>query len=96
MAPAPGYEHTALRGITIKNMILTVVCTATMVASVMTTYFELKESIRESNTSLSVTIAEMKYNEEKQNSLYEIRLKTVEAELQVVQQQVAQLQQNKK
>lgn len=38
----PGFEHTALRGITIKNMIVTIFCTATIVASVMTTYFQLR------------------------------------------------------
>jgi hypothetical protein len=44
-------EHQELRGITIRNLVVTVVSTASIVASVMTTYFGLKTDIREIKTT---------------------------------------------
>lgn len=38
----PGIEHTQLKGLTIKNMIVTIACTASIVITVATAYFGLK------------------------------------------------------
>ncbi len=44
-------EHKELKGITLRNLIVTVASTASIVASVMTTYFGLKSEIQDIKTS---------------------------------------------
>lgn len=75
-----GFEHHQLRGITIKNMIVTVVSTAGIVASVMTTYYALKGDI-----------SEVKSSQETTNRVNEIRLKMLESEVVLLQQEVHEL-----
>ena len=70
-------EHRELKGITLKNLVVTVISTASIVASVMTTYFQLKVDIRE-----------VKITQEAQTRINKIRLKVLENEIAVLQQQV--------
>lgn len=74
MSPEPGFEHIALRGITIKNMIVTVVCTATLVITVM----NYKGAI------------------ERENALIELRVHTIEDQIQIIQKEISELNANKK
>ena len=74
-------EHQQLKGITIKHVIMTVISTASIVASVMTTYFELKGDISELNM-----------RQDTQKRVSEIRLKLLESQVAVLQTEVEQLQ----
>ena len=79
-----GFEHHQLRGITIKNIIVTIVSTAGIVASVVTTYFALRGDISEVRSSQETT-----------NRVNEIRLKMLESEVSVLQQEVHELKESK-
>jgi hypothetical protein len=70
-------EHKELKGITIRNLIVTIVSTASIVASVMTTYFQLKDSIHD-----------LEINQRTQNRVNEIRLKVLENQVAVLQREV--------
>lgn len=67
----PGFEHNQLRGITIKNMIVTIVCTATLVTTILTTYFGLKDDMKDirdnQNTYNKITDLRLKAIEDRQN-----------------------------
>lgn len=73
-------EHRELKGITIKNLIVTVASTASIVISVMTTYFQLKSDIHDVRTT-----------QETQARINEIRLKVLEGNVAVLQQEVDEL-----
>lgn len=73
-------EHKELKGITLRNLIVTIVSTASIVASVMTTYFQLK-----------VDISNIRLNQETQNRVNDIRLKVLENQVTVLQRQVDQI-----
>jgi hypothetical protein len=73
-------EHKQLRGITIRNVIVTIISTISIVVSVMTTYFQLKEDIR--NVSAS---------QDTQNRVNDIRLKVLEDHVNLLQQQIDDL-----
>ena len=73
-------EHKELKGITVKNLVVTIVSTASIVASVMTTYFDLRNDIND-----------VKSAQETQARIYEIRLKIVEDEVSVLQKQLDQI-----
>jgi len=77
-------EHKELKGITIRNMVVTIISTASVVASVMTTYFNLQENI-----------SDIKNHQETTNRVNEIRLKLLEGEVAVLQQQVEKIKENK-
>ena len=77
-------EHRQLKGITIKNIVVTVISTASIVFSVMTTYFELKGDIREVKTT-----------QDAQNRVNEIRLKVLEGQVALLQREVEEIKQNK-
>lgn len=77
-------EHKELKGITLKNLIVTIVSTASIVISVMTTYFQLKNDIYEIKTIQST-----------ESRVNEIRLKVLESAVSVLQQQVDEIK-NKK
>lgn len=77
-------EHRELKGITIKNLLVTIVSTASIVASVMASYFQLKNDIHD-----------LKINQETQNRIYDIRLKIAESEISLLQQQVDELRAEK-
>ena len=70
-------EHRELKGITLKNLIVTVVSTASIVASVMTTYFQLRNDLHD-----------IRQKQEADARLYDLRLKVLEGEVSVLQQQV--------
>ncbi|HVW15731.1 MAG TPA: hypothetical protein VHB54_17995 [Mucilaginibacter sp.] len=77
-------EHKELKGITIRNLVVTIVSTASIVASVMTTYFQLKEDLH--NVSA---------RQETQARVDEVRLKVLESEVAVLQHQVDDLRSRK-
>lgn len=70
-------EHRELKGITVKNVVVTLVSTASIVASVMTTYFGLKTDIES-----------VKASQETETRINTIRLKILEGEVTVLQKQV--------
>jgi putative exporter of polyketide antibiotics len=78
-------EHKELRGLTVKTFIWTIVSTISIVASVMTTYFNLKGDLtyqqNQNETSQRIT---------------DIRLKVLESQVLVLQQQVTVINQSKK
>lgn len=73
-------EHQQLKGITVKNLIVTIISTASIVASVMTTYFQLKGDI-----------ADVKGQQETQNRVNEIRIKTLEGRVDILEVEVRSL-----
>jgi len=73
-------EHRELKGITVRNLIVTIVSTASIVASVMTTYFQLKESVNN-----------IRLNQETQNRVNDVRLKVLENQVTVLQRQVDEI-----
>ena len=77
-------EHQELKGITIKNLVVTVISTASIVVSVMTTYFQLKNDIRD-----------VKNIQTTESRVTEIRLKVLENAVALLQQQVDDIK-NKK
>jgi len=77
-------EQHELKGITIKNIIVTIVSTASIVASVMTTYFNLKNDM-----------SQLRDRQETTDRVNEIRLKVLESQVNVLQQQVQEIKYNK-
>jgi cell division protein FtsL len=74
------FEHRELKGITIKNIVVTIISTASIVISVMTTYFQLKGDIRD-----------VRIQQDAQNRINEIRLKVLEGQVALLQQEVEQI-----
>ena len=77
-------ENKELKGITIKNIIVTVISTASIVVSVMGTYASLKEGIQDAQRK-----------QETVNRVNEIRLKLVEEQVSLLQHQVEVLRAEK-
>ncbi len=73
-------ENQQLKGVTIKNLIVTIVSTASIVASVMTTYFGLKADI-----------AAIKSTQDTEARVNNIRIKMLESEVVILQRQVNQI-----
>ena len=73
-------EHQTLKGVTVKIALVTILSTASIVASVVTTYFGLKADIYD-----------VRVRQEAQNRIDEIRLKVLEGQVAVLQTEVAQL-----
>jgi hypothetical protein len=73
-------EHQELKGITLKNLIVTVISTASIVASVMTTYFNLKNDIISIKTS-----------HETEAKINNIRLKVLEDNVALLQKAVDEI-----
>lgn len=78
-------EQHEIRGITLKNITVTIISTISIVVSVMTTYFQLKGDIKD-----------VRATQETQNRVNEIRLKVLEGEVAILQQEVRELKDNKK
>ena len=78
-------EHNELRGITLKNLAVTIVSTASIVVSVMTTYFQLKADIHD-----------VKTQQDSQTRVNEIRLKVVEGQIAVLQREIEEIKTDKK
>lgn len=70
-------EHRELKGITVKNLVVTVMSTASIVASVMTTYFGLKNDIRD-----------IKSSQEIEARINNLRIKMLEDEVSLLQKEV--------
>jgi hypothetical protein len=77
-------EQKELKGITIKNIIVTIVSTASIVASVMTTYFNLKGDMNA-----------LRDRQETTDRVNEIRLKVLESQVNILQQEVQEIKYNK-
>lgn len=77
-------EHKELKGITIKNILVTIFSTASIVASVMTTYFNLKNEV-----------TELRDRQETIDRVNELRLKVLESQVGILQQQVQEIKYNK-
>ena len=73
-------EHQELKGITVRNLIVTVVSTASIVASVMTTYFGLKTDIKEIKTTQAID-----------TRINNIRLKILEDNVALLQKEVDEI-----
>ncbi|MGZ3764835.1 MAG: hypothetical protein ACXVA2_09230 [Mucilaginibacter sp.] len=73
-------EHKELKGITLKNLLVTIVSTASIVASVITTYCQLKDDIHD-----------VKMSQETQNRVNDIRLKVLESEVAILQRRVDEI-----
>jgi hypothetical protein len=73
-------EHKELKGITIKNLLVTVVSTASIVASVITTYCGLKSDIREIKTS-----------QETETRINNMRIKVLEDQIYLLQKEVNEI-----
>lgn len=78
------FEHRELRGITIKNIVVTIISMASIVISVMTTYFELKGDIQD-----------VRMQQESQTRVNEIRLKVLEGQVALLQREVEQIKSKK-
>jgi len=76
-------EHRELKGITIKNLLVTIISTASIVASVVTSYLQLKNDIHD-----------IKINQETQYRIYDIRLKVLETNVTVLQHRVDEMTNN--
>jgi hypothetical protein len=73
-------EHTELKGITIKNMVVTILSTASIVASVITAYYNLKSDI--------TGVKNEQYTE---NRIYDMRLKILESRVTLLQTEVQEM-----
>jgi hypothetical protein len=73
-------EHRELKGITVKNIVVTVFSTASIVASVITTYCNLKTDIRE-----------VKLSQETETRINNIRIKVLEDQVMILQKQLADI-----
>ena len=78
-------EHREIKGITLKNILVTVLSTISIVMSVMTTYFQLKSDIKD-----------VRSIQETQARVNEIRLKVLEGQVAVLQQDVNKLKDSRK
>ena len=78
------FEHKELKGITIKNIVITIISTASIVLSVMTTYFQLKGDIHD-----------VRIQQDAQNRINEIRLKVLEGQVTLLQREVEQIKTKK-
>ncbi|GAA3994659.1 hypothetical protein [Mucilaginibacter dorajii] len=78
-------EHREIRGITLKNIVVTVVSTISIVITVMTSYFQLKSNLQE-----------VRAIQETQNRVNEVRLKILENQVSVLQQEVNEIKNGKK
>lgn len=74
-------EHQELKGITVKNLIVTVASTASIVASVMTTYFGLKSDIQSITSSQEV-----------ESRVTNIRIKVLENQVTLLQKEIDDIQ----
>jgi hypothetical protein len=74
------FEHRELRGITIRSIVVTIVSTASIVATVMTSYLQLKGDIRDMQTK-----------QEAQTRVNEIRLRVLEGQVALLQREVEEI-----
>lgn len=72
MEQTVGFEHTQLKGLTIKNMIITITCTASIVITIMSAYSGLKSQNDINDLRIRVTEARVTVLEQ---NLRELQLK---------------------
>ncbi|HVW97498.1 MAG TPA: hypothetical protein VHA56_16110 [Mucilaginibacter sp.] len=77
-------EHQQIRGITVKNIIVTIVSFVTVTASVMTTYYSLRDDIKDVRATQETT-----------NRVNEIRLKLLESHVALLEQEFHELKERK-
>jgi hypothetical protein len=73
-------EHRQLKGITIKNILVTILSTASIVTSVITSYYQLKSDIND-----------VKVRQEAQTRVNEVRLRVLEEQVTVLQREMEQI-----
>lgn len=73
-------EHKELKGITIRNLMVTIMGTASIVTSVVTTYLGLRSDIRD----LSIT-------QKTDSRIYDLKIKALEDELAIIQDELDEL-----
>jgi len=73
-------ETQELKGVTVKNLVVTVISTASIVASVMTTYFGLKGDI-----------SQIKSSQDTETRISNIRIKILEDNVALLQKEVDQI-----
>jgi hypothetical protein len=76
-------EHKEIRGITLRNLIVTIVSTASIVAAVMTTYLQLKNDIHD-----------LKSRQETTDRVNEIRLKLLEGQVSLLNDEIKDIHDN--
>ncbi|HVW98175.1 MAG TPA: hypothetical protein VHA56_19545 [Mucilaginibacter sp.] len=72
-------ENRQLKGITIKNAVITIISTASIVASVVTSYFDLKSGIQA-----------IKSSQETEARINNLRITVLENQVNVLQKQINQ------
>ncbi|RFZ85710.1 hypothetical protein DYU05_08965 [Mucilaginibacter terrenus] len=78
------FEHRELRGITIRSIIVTIVSTTSIVATVMTSYLQIKGDLRDMQTK-----------QEAQTRVNEIRLKVLEGQVALLEREVEEIRTRK-
>ncbi|GAA4905802.1 hypothetical protein [Mucilaginibacter defluvii] len=73
-------EHKEIKGITLKNLVVTIFSMISIVVSVMATYFKLQ-----------IDISELKTEQQAQSRISEIRLKVLEEQVALLQQQMKEI-----
>ena len=73
-------EHKELKGITIRNLVVTLMGTASIVTSVVTTYLGLRSDIHD----LSIT-------QKTESRIYDLKIKALENELAIMQDELDDL-----
>ncbi|MCD8740374.1 hypothetical protein LT679_07150 [Mucilaginibacter roseus] len=73
-------EHKEIKGITLKNLIVTVFSMISIVVSVMGTYFKLQ-----------IDLSELKTEQAAQSRISEVRLKVLEEQVALLQQQMKEI-----
>jgi hypothetical protein len=73
-------EHREIKGITVKNIVVTLISTASIVASVVGTYFQIKADL-----------STLKNTQETTARVNEVRLKLLESQVASLQVQINEL-----
>lgn len=73
-------EHKEIKGITLKNLVVTIFSMISIVVSVMGTYFKLQ-----------IDISELKTEQQAQSRISEVRLKVLEEQVALLQQQMKEI-----
>lgn len=77
-------EHQELKGITVKNLVVTIMGTASIVASVMTTYFNLRSEIDK-----------IRLSQQTEQKVDDLRIQVLETEVGLLQKRVDEIKFNK-
>ncbi len=81
-------ENREVRGLTFKNVLMIICCTATIVSSVIGSYYFLSKQIHDTNTK--VELFNEKYNGD--GKYNDLKFRTIEAALRLVEIKVDNLQ----